>query len=195
MYLLDIYLVDMKRAGGATAKALLGLLSIGPMSGYDLRQLIPWSIGQFWNESYGQIYPALKQMTADGLVERETERQEGRPDKHVYSLTRAGRRELREWLKLPVVEEIPRSELLLKLFFGAHAEKGVSREHVMAFLTAQESALKVYEATEKQLKKDEAKDPQLPYWLMTLNFGRHRSRAAVKWAKETLEDLNRLERS
>ena len=64
----------MKRAGGATAKALLGLLSIGPMSGYDLRQLIPWSIGQFWNESYGQIYPALKQMTADGLVERETER-------------------------------------------------------------------------------------------------------------------------
>ena len=102
---------------------------------------------------------------------------------------------LREWLKLPVVEEVPRNELLLKLFFGRHAEKGVCREHVVAFLTAQESALKVYEATEKQLKKDEAKDPQLPYWLMTLNFGRHRSRAAVKWAKETLEELERLERS
>jgi PadR family transcriptional regulator AphA len=33
----------------------------------------------------------------------------------------------------------------------------------------------------------------LPYWLMTLNFGRHRSRAFVNWARETLEELERLE--
>ena len=45
----------MKKTASATGKALLGLLSIAPMSGYDIRQLIPWSIGQFWSESYGQI--------------------------------------------------------------------------------------------------------------------------------------------
>jgi PadR family transcriptional regulator AphA len=33
----------------------------------------------------------------------------------------------------------------------------------------------------------------LPYWLITLSFGRHRSRAFVKWAKETLLVLERLE--
>ena len=163
------------------------------MSGYDVRQLIPRSIGHFWSESYGQIYPALKQMTKSGLVEKKTQRQKGRPDRNVYSLTKAGREELREWLGMPVEEPVPRFVLMLKMFFGAHAAKGVNREHVAAFLTTHERALKVYAATEKQLKKDAARDPQLPYWLMTLNFGRHRSKAFVKWAKETLLELERLE--
>jgi DNA-binding PadR family transcriptional regulator len=192
-YLSDIYLSDMKDHGGATSKALLGLLSIHPMSGYDVRQLIPWSIGHFWSESYGQIYPALKQMTAAGLVAKKTERQMGRPDRNVYSLTQAGREELRKWLALPPVEAVPRHELMLKIFFGEHAAKGVNREHVAAFLAEHERALKVYAATEKRLKQEEAGDPQLPYWLMTLNFGRHRSRAFVKWSRETLGELERLE--
>ncbi|CAN5509320.1 PadR family transcriptional regulator [soil metagenome] len=184
----------MKKSGGATSKALLGLLSIHPMSGYDMRQLIPRSIGHFWSESYGQIYPALKQMTAEGLVIRKSEQHEGRPDRHVYSLTKEGRAELRTWLKAAPVEEVPRSELLLKVFFGAHAEKGVNREHIAAFLATHEQALKIYTATEKRLKKEEAQDPQLPYWLMTLSFGRHRSKASVKWATETLAELDRLEK-
>jgi PadR family transcriptional regulator AphA len=183
----------MRRSGGATPKALLGLLSIHPMSGYDMRQLIPGSIGHFWSESYGQIYPALKGLTATGLVAKKTERQKGRPDRNVYSLTVAGKKELREWLGMAPVEEVPRMELLLKIFFGGHAAKGVTRDHVTEFLATNERALKLYAATEKHLKKKEATDPQLPYWLMTLSFGRHRSKALVAWAKETLEELQRLE--
>src|SRR3978361_2262643 len=98
----------MKTAGGVTAKALLGLLSIHPMSGYDLRQLIGRSIGHFWSVRYGQIYPALKAMAAAGLVERSTERHAGRPDRFVYSLTKEGRRELREWLRVAPEEGVPR---------------------------------------------------------------------------------------
>ncbi len=190
-----MYLEAMARIGSATPKALLGLLSIHPMSGYDVRQLIPWSIGHFWNESYGQIYPALKQLTASGLVAKKAERRKGRPERNVYSLTASGKKELRHWLGLAPVEEVPRVELLLKVFFGGHAAKGVTRKHVAAFLAAQESALQVYAATEKQLKQEESADPQLPYWLMTLNFGRHRSKALVRWAKETLAELERLERA
>jgi PadR family transcriptional regulator AphA len=183
----------MNKNGGATAKALLGLLSIHPMSGYDIRQLIPRSLGHFRSESYGQIYPALKAMTAAGLVARKTERQESRPDRHVYSLTKEGRNELGEWLKVAPADEVPRSELLLKIFFGAHAGKGVNRDHVAVFMAMHERALKIYAVTEKQLKREEAADPQLPYWLMTLNFGRHRSKASVAWSKETLLELERLE--
>ena len=50
----------MKMEGGATPNALLGLLSLRPMSGYDIRQVISESIGYFWSESYGQIYPGLE---------------------------------------------------------------------------------------------------------------------------------------
>ena len=184
----------MKMEGGSTPNALLGLLSLGPMSGYDIRQLIPRSIGHFWSESYGQIYPGLKRLAAAGLVEKKTERQKGRPDRHLYSLTAEGRSQLKAWLKLPVATEVPRSELLLKLFFGAHVSASVSREHVMEFMESHQKALKVYAATAKALRKEEAGDPQLPYWLMTLNMGRHRSAAMVKWCRETLVELEQIER-
>lgn len=193
MYLTDIYLVAMKTEGGATPNALLGLLSLGPMSGYDIRQLIPRSIGHFWSESYGQIYPGLRRLAAAGLVEKKTQRNSGKPDRHLYSLTSAGRERLQQWLKLPVAEEVARKELLLKLFFGANADAGVNQAHVIASLEFHQRALKVYAATAKQLQKEEANDPQLPYWLMTLNYGRHYSTAISKWCKETLAELDKLE--
>jgi PadR family transcriptional regulator AphA len=193
-YLADIYLEAMKLEGGATPNALLGLLSLGPMSGYDIRQLISRSIGHFWSESYGQIYPGLKRLAAAGLAEKKTERGKGSPDRHVYSLTADGREQLRGWLKLPVEAEVPRNELLLKLFFGAHVPLGVSRGHVQVYLESHQRELKVYAAIAKKLRKEEARDPQLPFWMMTLSMGRHRSRAMVKWCRETLAELEKIER-
>jgi DNA-binding PadR family transcriptional regulator len=184
----------MKMEGGATPNALLGLLSLGPMSGYDIRQLIPRSIGHFWSESYGQIYPGLKRLAAAGLVAKKTERKKGSPDRHVYSLTADGREQLRRWLKLPVAEEVPRNELLLKLFFGAHVLPSVSREHVQIYLASHQKELQVYAGIAKKLRKEEAHDPQQPFWLMTLSMGQHHAAATVKWCKETLKELERIER-
>ncbi len=63
---------------GATPNALLGLLSLEPMSGYDIRQMISRSIGYFWSESYGQIYPGLKRLAAEGLVVKEDGARKGK---------------------------------------------------------------------------------------------------------------------
>ena len=56
-----------------TRFAVLGLLSIRPMSGYDLKHTIEASTRNFWNESYGQIYPALRALADAGLVMRQPE--------------------------------------------------------------------------------------------------------------------------
>lgn len=164
------------------------------MSGYEIKQLISQSIGYFWSESYGQIYPALKALASAGLIAQKNERQQGRPDKKVYSLTPAGRKELKEWLKVAPAPEVPRNELLLKLFFGAQQRPAVSREHVERVLEEQERTLKMYAGIEKKLRQDEHHAAGLPYWLMTLNHGRHYSRAMVAWAKETLKELDELEK-
>jgi PadR family transcriptional regulator, regulatory protein AphA len=184
----------MKIEGGATPNALLGLLSLRPMSGYDIRQVISQSIGYFWSESYGQIYPGLKRLEAAGLVLKKTERRKGSPDRNVYSLTEDGRQRLREWLKLPVAEIVPRNELLLKLFFGAHVSPAISREHVQSYLETCQKELDLYSALAKGLRKKGVPGSQLPYCLMTLNMGRHHSAAMVKWCKETLAELNEIER-
>ena len=48
--------------------AILGVLSLGAMSGYDVKKLIERSIAHFWNESYGQIYPSLNRLAAEGKL-------------------------------------------------------------------------------------------------------------------------------
>ncbi len=182
-------------AAGSTQNALLGLLTICPMSGYDIRQLVPWSIGHFWNESYGQIYPSLKRLAEAGLIAKMTESRPGRPERNVYSLTEAGRTELCRWLEMPVVPTVARNELLLKVFFGAHAGGEIAEQHVLAFAEQQRAAQDVYAATVKKLTVDSAGDPQLPFWLMTLNYGRHQSVAALAWCQETLAALEELKRA
>ena len=111
----------MARRSSSSMEVLLGLLAIEPMSGYDLGIAIRASIGHFWNESYGQIYPNLKRLASAGLVASKTEKQKGKPDRQVYSITAKGRTRLAKWLAVEPQPEIPRNELLLKLFFGTQA--------------------------------------------------------------------------
>jgi DNA-binding PadR family transcriptional regulator len=155
--------------------------------------VISQSIGYFWSESFGQIYPALRKLTAEGYVEKKTERQKGRPDRHMYSLTKSGRKRLEEWLMVPATPEVPRNELLLKLFFGSHAPVSASRENVTAFVATHERALKGYAQIVKEIKRERGSDPQAPYWLMTVSYGRHYSEALVKWGRETLRELDGME--
>ena len=94
------------------------MLSIAPMSGYDIKKEVETSISNFWTESYGQIYPVLKKLIAEKFVTKSVEREPGKPDRHVYALTAKGRKELRRWLLEGSAPKVQRNEFLLKLFFG-----------------------------------------------------------------------------
>src|ERR1700737_1070592 len=48
--------------------ALLGLLAIREMSGYDIKAFADDTLRHFWAISYGQIYPELRQLEELGLV-------------------------------------------------------------------------------------------------------------------------------
>lgn len=181
-----------ERRGKTTSHALLGMLSLGPGSGYDLKKRIEGSVAHFWSESYGQIYPMLNQLAEEGLAERTHERQQGKPDRQVYALTPRGREELARWLATPAKHEGFRSELLLKLFLGTHAGAEANARHVKEFQRRQQALLEQYAAVRKNLRG--SSHPDHPYWLMTLSFGEHRCRALLQWCDETLRTLRRLER-
>jgi DNA-binding PadR family transcriptional regulator len=168
------------------------MLSLGPGSGYDLKKRIEGSIAHFWSESYGQIYPMLSQLADQGLAARTRERQQGKPDRHVYALTASGLEAFAQWLAAPAKHEGFRSELLLKLFLGRHAGVDVNVRHVEEFQRQQRALLERYTAVRKSLR--ESTHPDRPYWLITLSFGEHRCRALLQWCGETLRTLRRLER-
>ena len=175
--------------------AILGLLSIAPMSGYDIKKEVETSISNFWTESYGQIYPVLKSLMAAKLVTKNVESEAGKPDRHVYSLTAKGRKELRRWLLEGAAPKVQRNEFLLKLFFGEEIPAKANIAHVEQFRELQRALLQKYAAIKKQITKENAGNPNLPFWLMTVSYGQHVSRALVQWCDETLAELNRLAQS
>ncbi|HZD17503.1 MAG TPA: PadR family transcriptional regulator [Actinomycetota bacterium] len=71
--------------------ALLALLDDRPMHGYDLIRELEERSGGTWRPSPGSVYPTLQMLEEEGLV---TGREED--GKRVYSITEAGRAELRE---------------------------------------------------------------------------------------------------
>lgn len=176
----------------STRFAILGLLGIEPMSGYDIRHAVDDTLRHFWNESYGQIYPILNRLAADGFAERRREKQTGKPDRYVYSLTAKGRQELERWLAVPARQEPARSELLLKLFLGSAGPVADSVAQIEHFQARQREVLATYEDIERQLRKEMADHPQLPFSLLTLHYGQHRCRAMLEWCDESLRALARL---
>lgn len=172
--------------------AILGMLSIAPMSGYDIKKQVETSISNFWTESYGQIYPVLRNLIAEKLVTKNVENEAGKPDRHVYSLTARGRKELRRWLLEGFAPKIQRNEFLLKLFFGEEISAKTNIAHVEQFRELQRGLLQKYGAVEKELTRQYADNPKAPYWLMTVRYGQHVSRALLQWCDRTLSELNRM---
>jgi DNA-binding PadR family transcriptional regulator len=172
-------------------EVLLGLLTIEPMSGYDLGQTIRASIGHFWNESYGQIYPSLKKLAAQGWVTSKAERQKGKPDKRTYSITPKGREHLAKWLAIPPQPEIPRNEMLLKLFFAAQVDPAVPISYMERMVATERPLLDRFQHVQEEIARN-LHYPDAPYWKMAARFGELELAAHLHWAEETLAELKRL---
>jgi DNA-binding PadR family transcriptional regulator len=171
---------------------LLGLLTIEPMSGYDLGQTIRGSVGFFWNESYGQIYPNLKRLAVAGFLTSKTERQKGKPDRRIYSITKQGRERLAAWLAVEPQSEVPRNELLLKLFFGAQVSADVPIGFVERMVKRESALLKQFKRIEREDIGQNQHYPDAPCWKMTARFGQLELEAHLRWGEETLAALRKI---
>jgi len=172
--------------------AVLGFLTLGPMSGYDIKKLVAESTQNFWSESYGQIYPALRRLTADGLIERDEAPSEGGRPRHVYSINERGREALAAWLREPTDPPQVRIELLLKLFFGARCDRATNRRQILAYREQMLRDLERYRAIDERLRREHADAADLPYWLLTLRFGERDRAAHIAWCDDALAVLESL---
>jgi PadR family transcriptional regulator AphA len=178
----------------STPYAVLGMLSLAPMSGYDIRKESEQSIGYFWSESYGQIYPALRDLKAEGLIRRRPGKSNGNRDRQVYEITERGRAALAAWRAEPPRETPYRNELLLKLFFGRTDTVAQEPGWIERLLAEETAALREFERIKEQIEKEQHDHVSRPFWLMALSYGEHHSRAILRWGRETQKALRALER-
>jgi len=82
----------------AAKHMILGALMKGPAHGYKLRTDLITKILEEFGINDGQLYPLLKKMTDEGLIEKEIEYRDSGPNRHNYRITDAGRGEFMSWL-------------------------------------------------------------------------------------------------
>lgn len=170
-----------------TQYALLGLLSHESQSGYDIKKAIEYSISNFWNIGYGQIYPELKKLESKKLVTCNIVTPESGPSKKIYSITKEGHKELLGWLKKDVTGESYRFELLLKLYFSSNVDLEFTVEKIKNFRNRREATLEKYNMLMESLKSVLNDNKDHKYMYLTLLFGFHIEKAFLSWADEAKE--------
>jgi len=160
---------------------VLGWISFGPATPYDLKRLSARSVGYFWEFPHSQLYAEPARLTELGLLEEEHEQQGRR--RRVYSITEAGRQALEDWLREPTSDAPQIRDIgLLKLFFGGTLEP----EDIVALARAQEQShrdkLSTYEEIARTVPEEAA------FGHATLRAGLAFERAFIEFWNEIASD-------
>ena len=177
-----------------TRFALLGMLSIEDMSGYDIRREMRSSTNHFWSESDGQIYPTLEHLLEEDCVTVREETGDRGKTRKIYRITQKGHEALRAWLMVEPSTHVVRSEFMLQLFFGVNVGPEINLERIQAFRYRVKLTLAQFKKIYKTIDTPKERSPHRPYWLMTLRYGIETSIAKLKWCDWVINELGALEK-
>jgi len=168
------------------------------MTGYELKKFFDTSVAHFWNAELSQIYPTLRQLESEGLVEMKVQVQEDRPNRKVYSITDDGRRDLVDWLGTPADPDHVREPLMIKVFFGASMSKEAMVRVLRRRIEEMETANRHYDrgcTVIERLATGIGMKREAMFWDLTLDAGRRHNESAIAWAEETIAKIEQLDDS
>jgi PadR family transcriptional regulator AphA len=161
----------------AVTPVVLGLLSLGPRTGYEIKQVVDRSTRHFWAASYGQIYPELRRLEAAGLITGEDAPTGGRR-RRVNRLTGAGHEALADWLTGHETTIELRDESLLRLFFA----DAMPREVGLGLLEARQRGHEWYLELLRAIDALPGDDP--PFVDLVLRWGIDFHEWGARWCEE-----------
>jgi len=168
--------------------ALLGLLCQSPQSGYDLRKIFEaMAIGSY-SGSPGAIYPALRRLEREGLVEGEIDSTTALRPKKVFRPTKAGRKTLGNWLARDIeLEDVERriDELMLRFAFHWVLD---SRAATRRFLERLVVLVEEY-LGELGRQRDGLPEETPLHARLALAAGIEQYRACARWARKALKEF------
>lgn len=165
--------------------ALLALLTVEPMTGYDLFKHFESSVGYVWHAPDSQIYPELRRMEKDGLLEAKEVPWGTRGKKTEYRITEAGVKSFRLWMNTDLEYSRERDPAHLKAAYLEWADPRAARSQMQAHLAHYTARLEQWQ--EKIREIDDGASPMLNKRLSGLPGAEHAKTVAFK--KFTYEGL------
>jgi len=187
--------------------ALLAILRVGPLSGYDLQKQFSQSVGHVWHAPDSQIYPELRKMENLGLIEGEEQTRGARGTRRVYHVTDAGNASYLEWMRSPIDYLRVRDPAHLRAAYLENTTPEAAREFLRRHIEHWESELEQFEGELHHIAH--VSNPMLARRLSvtppeeherTIEFKRfayeglaERARIEIAWARRGLALVDRLE--
>lgn len=173
--------------------ALLGMISLAPgmngqIHGYDLnRQMTEGAIREIIRLESGMLYHYLKKLAARGFITSIIEPQEGKPDRHLHTLTPEGHEAFGAWLAEPVqTTREMRLEFLLKLWFA----RQIDTDRASTLIHSQRGVLqRLIESLDQQLAQIPETTDNDRFARKVIQLRLAQNRAAASW----LDDLENAE--
>ncbi|WP_433051977.1 PadR family transcriptional regulator [Dactylosporangium sp. CS-033363] len=167
--------------------ALLGLLADTAQNGYDLTKRFEGTLSSHaWNAGHSQIYPELKRMLTDGLIEVVDEGSRG---SKVYGVTDPGRAELRRWMFSPLGETPPRNEFVLRLFLLSSLDLPDVRVLAEQMAGSSDEEVTDLDHAIKEMDDAAAAGHAVGYSRFAAEFGRRYYALQRDWARWVIEQL------
>lgn len=177
---------------------ILGFLSYGTMSGYDLVKAFGSSLEFFWHAQNSHIYLELKKLEQKGYISGEVVVQSDRPNKRLYSITKEGRKSFLDWLAEGPGEEATqfKSAFLMKVFFGGNLTPAQSIEMIGKFKRDCEEYLEQMASVPGSIEYyGTGKEAyQSLYWELTADFGYRYIKMCIDWAKDSMKRLENCQK-
>ena len=168
---------------------ILGFLLYGDMSGYDIKRFMTTSTANFYDASFGSIYPMLNKMEEQGLV-CSKELVDGGKYRKVYSILPAGRAAFIEWLEQPIELNNYRHTHLVRIFFYGWLPTAKARSLVEAYIERMAEELAALNELERVIDADASF-----YQLSTLVFGKDYYVFTIDWCRKFLLRQSQLEQA
>jgi PadR family transcriptional regulator AphA len=164
---------------------ILGLLARQPMSGYDVKRRmksLDWLVG---SPSSGSLYPVLRALLEEGLVDVEIIPGVDKPPRKIYRLSEAGQRALQAWMDEPVVSDASLKGFVLRLLLAGSLPQTRLIEH----LQHRREQVKANQSTLVEATGDGREGREPGSWL-ALDYGLALAEAELTWLETTLNRLS-----
>ena len=131
------------------------IAKLGPSTPYELKQAVELTVGHFWPFAHSQLYSEPAKLVGEGLLSEERE-STGRRRRR-FTITEAGRDEMRAWL---ADTNVPRVEIrdqgLLRLFFHEQGTEGDFTRLATHLARSYQDMVVALEAVDTSAASDEA---------------------------------------
>jgi Predicted transcriptional regulators len=164
---------------------ILGFLMNCEMTGYDLKQYMAKSTSNFFDASFGSIYPALKRLEAKGFIHSQ-ELVDGGKYKKLYAISETGKSDFMRWLAQPIKFSGTKLDHLVKVFFLGFLPREKAIKQLRGFIKQVEPVLDGLNESRPKIKE---KADICQYF--TLLYGIQYFQFIIDWSRGLMGELSK----